>query len=91
MEYLASTATVVGLFKDLECSTHQVQLHSGDVLTLYTDGITESFNPAGEEFGESRLVEALRKARNLSAQDLLASVIEEVQLFARKNSTTTSL
>jgi serine phosphatase RsbU (regulator of sigma subunit) len=51
------------------------------VLALYTDGITESFNQAGEEFGESRLVAALRKARNLSSQDLLASVIEEVQRF----------
>jgi serine phosphatase RsbU (regulator of sigma subunit)/predicted enzyme related to lactoylglutathione lyase len=84
VEYLASTATVVGLFKDLECPTRQVQLHPGDVLALYTDGITESFNQAGEEFGESRLVAALRKARNLSSQDLLASVIEEVQRFGRE-------
>jgi serine phosphatase RsbU (regulator of sigma subunit)/predicted enzyme related to lactoylglutathione lyase len=82
VKYLASTATVVGMFEDLECHTHQVQLQSGNVLALYTDGVTESSNLAGEEFGESRLVEALRKARNLSAQDLLTSVIREVQDFS---------
>ena len=47
VEYLASTATVVGMFEDLECHTHQVQLQSGNVLALYTDGVTESFNLAG--------------------------------------------
>jgi catechol 2,3-dioxygenase-like lactoylglutathione lyase family enzyme len=82
LERLASTATVVGLFKDWECSTREVRLHPDDILALYTDGITESFNQAGEEFGEARLVEALRKARNLAAQELLASVIDEVQQFS---------
>ena len=42
----------------------ECDLLSGDTLALYTDGITESFNPAGEEFGEQRLIAALRGNTN---------------------------
>ena len=53
LERLDSTCTVVGLFKDWDCSMAECSLFAGDTLALYTDGITESFNDAGEEFGEA--------------------------------------
>jgi serine phosphatase RsbU (regulator of sigma subunit) len=40
---------------------HEVKLNSGDLLALYTDGITEAINPHGEEFGRDRLVNALQR------------------------------
>src|SRR5205814_6925717 len=52
LERLDSTCTVLGLFKDWDCSISECHLLSGDILALCTDGITESFNPVGEEFGE---------------------------------------
>jgi serine phosphatase RsbU (regulator of sigma subunit) len=58
------------------------QIDSGDMLALYTDGVTESFNEAQEEFGEDRLIEALRRHRGLSAQDLAAAVVDEVARFS---------
>lgn len=48
---------------------------------LYSDGITESFSEAGEEFGEQRLIERLRRYRGLSPECLIASVVEEVREF----------
>ena len=54
----------------------------GDILALYTDGITESFNSAGEEFGEERLVEALRRHRELSSSALLAAIVDDVKKFS---------
>ena len=48
---------------------------------LYTDGITESFNSAGEEFGEKRLIEALERYRELPPPVLLESVVNEVRKF----------
>jgi serine phosphatase RsbU (regulator of sigma subunit) len=54
----------------------------GDTLALYTDGITESFNGAGEEFGEERLIEALRRNGGSSSHALLNSVVEEVRRFS---------
>ena len=51
-------------------------------MALYTDGVTESFNRDGEEFGESRLVEALRRHRNLPLPNLLASLVDTVRSFS---------
>ncbi len=46
--------TVLGLFKGWDCCAGEWNLSSGDTVAFYTDGVTESFNPDGEEFGESR-------------------------------------
>ena len=82
LEHLDSTATVLGVFKLWDCEIAERQLRPGDTLALYTDGITESRNSAEEEFGEHRLVEALRRNRDLSSQALLASIVEEVRRFS---------
>ena len=79
---LDSTATVLGLFKEWDCSVGVVQISAGDILALYTDGITEAFDAAEEEFGEERLVESLRRNRELSSPTLLAAIIAEVQQFS---------
>ena len=81
VERLGSTGTVVGLFKEWDCSVGECQLSAGDTLVFYTDGITESFNPAGEEFGEERLLSALHRNRELASPALLRSVVDEVRDF----------
>ncbi|QNI33307.1 SpoIIE family protein phosphatase [Alloacidobacterium dinghuense] len=82
MERLHSTCTVVGLFDDWECKSSEACLLPGDTLALYTDGVTEACNDQGEEFGEERLADALRRYRNHSASGLLQSVVNEVQSFS---------
>src|SRR5262245_54789682 len=82
LERLGSTATVLGLFDQWDCSIGECQLFRGDTLALYTDGITESFNDAGEEFGERLLIEALRRHRELSSQALLASIVNDIRQFS---------
>lgn len=82
IERLESTGTVLGLFKDWGCSIEERRLCPGDTLALYTDGITESFNEAEEEFGEERLTDALRRHRQLPPQAMLAAVVEEVRRFS---------
>jgi len=82
IERLDSTGTVLGLFEEWDCSIEESQIYPGDLLALYTDGITESFNVAGEEFGEQRLVEALRCGRELSSTALLAAIVAEVKQFS---------
>src|SRR6202158_982961 len=81
LERLDSTATVLGVFKEWDCEIGERQLHRGDTLALYTDGITESYNSADEEFGEQRLIEALQRHREASSQSLLDSIVAEVQRF----------
>lgn len=81
-ERLDSTSTVLGLFREWNCGVGESRLSPGDTLALYTDGVTESFNAEGEEFGEERLIEALWRYRGLSSQALLSSLVDEVRKFS---------
>ena len=81
LERLDSTSTVLGLFSEWDCSIAEREIFSGDTLALYTDGVTESFNNNGDEFGEQRLIEALRRNRDLSSEALLASIVEDIRHF----------
>lgn len=82
LERLHSTSTVLGLFKEWDCEIGDRLLLIGDTLALYTDGITEAFNESEEEFGESRLIEAIRRRRHLSSRELLAGIVDEVREFS---------
>ena len=82
VEQLDSTSTLLGLFEEWDCSMRDRELSPGDVLALYTDGITEASNGRGEEFGERCLVEALRQHRELPCQALLTALVDEVQQFS---------
>jgi phosphoserine phosphatase RsbU/P len=79
---LDSTCRPLGLFKQWECAIEECRLLAGDTLALYTDGITESFSAAGEEFGEQRLIDALWRHRALSSRDLLTAIAREVRQFS---------
>jgi serine phosphatase RsbU (regulator of sigma subunit)/catechol 2,3-dioxygenase-like lactoylglutathione lyase family enzyme len=82
LERLEPTCTVLGLFKGWDCSAGEWNFSPGDTVAFYTDGVTESVNPDGEEFGEARLVEALRRHRNLPLPNLLASLVDTVRSFS---------
>jgi len=81
-ERLEATATVLGLFQNWECSVAEVQLEAGNILSLYTDGLTEACSGDGEEFGEARLLAALRENRNLEAAAIVDKVGEAVRNFS---------
>jgi serine phosphatase RsbU (regulator of sigma subunit) len=81
LQRLEATCTVLGIFRNWDCVVGERRLAPGDILAVYTDGLTESFNARGEEFGEQRLIEALRRGRNLSPQALLASIVEDIRQF----------
>ena len=82
VERLDATATVLGIFKDWDCEIGECQLRPGDTLALYTDGITESYNSADEQFGEQRLIEALQRHCEVCSQAALAAIVDEVQRFS---------
>jgi serine phosphatase RsbU (regulator of sigma subunit) len=82
VERLHATATVLGIFKKWDCEIGERELRFGDSLVLYTDGITESFNGAGDEFGEERLIGILQQNRELSSRALMDAIIAEVRKFS---------
>ena len=79
---LASGSVPVGLFSSAAYADERTQLAPGDVLVIFSDGVTEALNTAGEEFGEERLSTELIKYRTAPLPDLVQSVITAVQAFA---------
>lgn len=81
VEKLLPANTVIGLFDEWECSVSETTMAEGDILVLYTDGVTEATSHSEEEFGESRLIDAVIKNRHLSAQNLAQAISSEVLEF----------
>ena len=78
---LESTGTLLGLFQNWDCRFAECELRAGDMLALYTDGITEAYNEKGEEFGEEKLLESLRQLRSEPCQSALEAITNEVRIF----------
>jgi sigma-B regulation protein RsbU (phosphoserine phosphatase) len=78
---LAADGIVLGCVKNVDLEEASVDLHSGDVLVLYTDGITDANSSSGEFFGTERLRETVRAAGELSAQGACDLVFDRVDRF----------
>ena len=79
---LHSTGTLLGLFQDWECTFSEFELAPGDLLTLYTDGVTEALNDRGEEFGEENLIQRLRHYREQPCQTAVEAITNEVRALS---------
>jgi len=81
LSWLRPTGAAIGLVEEFQFGTETVNLAPGDVLLLYTDGVTEAMNPQGEEFGQGRLAELVRRGSHRSAQELVQNVRYRLQEF----------
>jgi sigma-B regulation protein RsbU (phosphoserine phosphatase) len=70
---------VVGVFPFAQYDTSRITLEKGDLLLLYTDGITEPENEYEEMFGEDRLIETVRRVAHKSNEEILNEVFTAVQ------------
>ncbi len=81
-EYLRTRpGFVLGGMEDVKYKYHEMQLEPGDVIFLYTDGVTEATNADVELFGEERLQNAINSAGDGSMEDLCRYVKAEVDAF----------
>jgi len=76
---------VLGLFPDAQYKETEISFAAGDRLVLMTDGITESANSCGEEFGENRLIRLLVDARELGDSELQQKLLAAVTSFAGRS------
>ena len=70
------------MFPEWASPTVECQLRCRDTLAIYTDGVTESFNEAGEEFGEQRLIDAMRRHHAQDALGMVSSVVADLKTFS---------
>jgi sigma-B regulation protein RsbU (phosphoserine phosphatase) len=79
--WLQPTGAAIGLAESYDLKAGTLALSAGDILLLYTDGVTEATNLHEEAFNRSRLASIVRQNSGLSAQDLLFSVREALNEF----------
>ena len=68
----------LGMFRDSRYHEYYATIDPGQMLVLYTDGVTEAMNLAGDEYGPERLVDAVKRGRHLSARQLIDSIYRDV-------------
>src|SRR5260370_2126689 len=78
---LPEGGVVLGVFASRNYEMGSAQLFPGDRVVLFTDGVTEACNAAGEEFGEARLLRLLEDHRTLSPGQLQANTLPVVPAF----------
>ncbi|MBM3124400.1 MAG: serine/threonine-protein phosphatase, partial [Chloroflexi bacterium] len=81
LEKLTRTGIALGVVERADLKQRRIEMQPGDVLLLYTDGLTEAFSPDGELFGENRLVEVLSTVRSSAAQGVLDQIEENLNHF----------
>jgi FixJ family two-component response regulator len=79
---LREGGTVLGVIADWSYEQSEIEFVAGDRLLLFTDGVTEVRNSEGEEFGDFRLIDLLKRIRHLGAGDLQARVMSTVAEFS---------
>jgi sigma-B regulation protein RsbU (phosphoserine phosphatase) len=85
IQELAAEGIVLGIFDQVELEECQIQIAPGDILLLYTDGITEAMDHARQQFGPDRLGTVLTSQAEATADRLIESVVGAVRDFAGSN------
>jgi sigma-B regulation protein RsbU (phosphoserine phosphatase) len=73
----------LGLFKGRTYELQQDKLEPGDLLLVFTDGVTEANDPAENEFGEERLLEVVKSHRDADVRGLTEHVFAAIAEFSR--------
>jgi len=88
---LAEGALIAGMFAGVTFPNHDIELKTGDSIVMFTDGVTDATNAAGENFGEESLSQSLQASRDLPPSDILHRVLEDVHRFAGDSEPTDDL
>jgi phosphoserine phosphatase RsbU/P len=82
---LENGGALLGVFPNWSYEESEVRFEAGDLLLLFTDGITEAMSPGGEEFGEDRLIAAVTTATssgNCSLDQLQTQILRDIKQFS---------
>jgi sigma-B regulation protein RsbU (phosphoserine phosphatase) len=82
VEYLSTGGLLLGAFTEAKYETGVVDIKPGDMLVMYTDGVTEAMDADQNEYGEQRLADDLIKMRSFPAEVVCSKIIKNVKQFA---------
>jgi len=83
IEELSSNASVLGLFDDASYESRAFRLDKGDILVVYSDGLTDARNPQDEMFGEKRLLGIVRQEASSGSQALEQRFLKAIEEFTQ--------
>jgi sigma-B regulation protein RsbU (phosphoserine phosphatase) len=81
-EYLEEGGVAFGVLPDARYEERPIAIRPGDLLVMYTDGVTETESPSGEQFGTLRLEQAMNALEAKSASEVVEGIIAEVTRWA---------
>jgi serine phosphatase RsbU (regulator of sigma subunit) len=80
-ETLTTKSVLLGAFDFVEYKPRQTRLTTGDVVVMYTDGVTEAVDADNQMFGEERLENLVKESVNLSAEEIKQKILDDVLSF----------
>lgn len=81
VEYMPRGGRALGWFPDNPLAEHRIQLKPGDCVVIFTDGLTEAENVAGDFYGEERLARVIKDYAHQSVQEIKAGILRDVHYF----------
>ena len=81
IQELSPTGSVVGINPSMQCKQEQIVVDHGDIILLYTDGITEGFNEEDQEFGDERLKSILMNNAQKPPGDIMKEIQTALEAF----------
>jgi sigma-B regulation protein RsbU (phosphoserine phosphatase) len=82
VERLVAGGPVIGLLPEVPLEVGRTSFEPGDMLVAYTDGLSETTSPGGEEFQEERIIEAAREAESRPAREVVAKLVAAARIYA---------
>jgi len=80
-QFIETTGQMLGPFPNAFFKTENFLMDPGDILLLYTDGVSDATNETGEFYGEERIIERLLEVKSMSVKDITRLILEDVQIF----------
>ncbi len=81
VEFLTDGGLILGIMPDRDYQERPLHIGTGDILVLYTDGVTDSENEKGDQFGTERLVELVRLNKRLPAREIRTRIVTAIDQF----------
>ena len=81
IEELPACGMILGAFEDVSYESVPFRLKRGDILVVYSDGVTEAMDPNGEMFGETRLMDVVRESAAAGGAAVQDAILEAVRSF----------
>jgi sigma-B regulation protein RsbU (phosphoserine phosphatase) len=83
---LGPTGAAIGLVEETRFGEQTVELCKGDLVVMYTDGVTEATNPQEEEFGQERLTSLIKRVQQNAPRQVVREIREDLAVFCGDNS-----